>query len=212
MVEGAFEAAAKGADLVELRLDAFPALSRREIELVFRGLAPLQLPKIATVMPDSIFGRYSGSVARRAELLLEASAFAEYVDLGVEMGEEAIGSLLGDLEGKKAEPIISWHSRAVLTEGQIREFMESQASKGICKAVMPASSLRDNLVALNACAGLGGLRRIVFCHGEKGALSRIASPLFGSEWAYASVAKGKEGAPGQLDIATMRGIYEVLGI
>jgi len=212
MVEVAFEAAAKGADLVELRLDMLPTLARRDIELVFRGLAPLSLPKIATVMPASTLGKYAGSEGKRGSLLLDAAVFADYVDLGIEMGEENIERCLSGLDGKKAEPIISWHSETPLSEEEIKGFVDTQPKGTICKAVMRASSQRDNLVALNACAGLEGRRRIVFCYGEKGVLSRVASPLFGSEWTYASVAKGKEGAPGQLDVIAMRSIYEVLGI
>lgn len=212
MVEAAFEAAAIGADLVELRLDMLPALTSHEIEVIFRGVAPLRLPKIATVMSTSTFGKYVGDDVQRGKLLLDAAVYAEYVDLGIEMGSENIERCLSGLNGKRAEPIISWHSESPLTESEIKGFVEMQPKGTICKVVMRASSQRDNLIALNACAGLEGRRRIVFCYGEKGALSRIASPLFGSEWTYASVANGREGAPGQLEINKIKEVYEVLGL
>ncbi|MDD1776382.1 MAG: type I 3-dehydroquinate dehydratase, partial [Candidatus Methanomethylicus sp.] len=110
--------------------------------------------------------------------------------------------------GLKAEPIISWHSPKRLDVNSIRTFIQSIQGRAMGKVVMPAESFNDNLIALEACSSLNGIKRLIFCYGDKGRISRVLSPLFGSEWCYASLEPGKEGAPGQLDIMTMRKLQE----
>ena len=210
MVRSAIEAEGLGADLVELRLDWLPGLSEVSIERVFRGLEKVSVPKIATVMPSAIFGKYGGSGGDRVRLLTKASEFAEYVDVGFEMGDKLMKKCLECMEDEAAEPVISWHSQKMLSPAEIGAFVDSAPKRALSKVVMPAVSQRDNLLALEACASLEGRRRIVFCHGSLGVVSRVLCPLFGSEWAYAAAAKGREGAPGQLDILTMRKLFEVL--
>jgi 3-dehydroquinate dehydratase len=46
--------------------------------------------------------------------------------------------------------------------------------------------------------------------GEKGRISRVMAPLLGSYLSYASLDTGAESAPGQLTIAEMRQIQEIL--
>jgi 3-dehydroquinate dehydratase-1 len=209
MARSAVDAEGRGADLVELRLDWLPGLSEGSIERVFRRLEVVRVPKIATVMPSTIFGRYGGGGGDRVRLLMKAAEFVEYVDIGIEMGDAFMKQCLEGMENEVAEPVLSCHSEKMLSTAEIEALINSMPKRAVSKVVMPASSHRDNLLALDACASLEGRRRIVFCHGSLGAVSRVLCPLFGSEWTYASVAKGREGAPGQLDIATMRKIYEV---
>ena len=192
---------------MELRLDWLPAGSIGE---ALRALGGIGVPKVATVMPTSTFGRFQGSGEERARLLVEAAEYADYVDIGIEMGDGLVARCLGGIEGKGARPVVSWHSERMLGADEIVKFMEPLPVEAVCKVVMPARGPGDNLLALEACASLGGRRRIVFCHGRLGVISRVLCPLFGSEWAYASAAVGREGAPGQLDVATMRRLYEVL--
>jgi hypothetical protein len=68
----------------------------------------------------------------------------------------------------------------------------------------------DNLAALEMCRSLSGHRRVVFCHGNMGRVSRVLAPLFGSEWTYASLKRGREAAPGQIDLQSMRQAQEAL--
>lgn len=210
MTRSAAEAVGAGADLVELRLDWLSGLSEGSMREAFRGLACVEVPKIATVMPASTFGKFKGSGEERARLLMNAADHADYVDIGIELGDALVGTCLEGIRARGAKPIVSWHSDRMLGAGEIEKFVMSMPEEAVCKVVMPAGDRMDNLRALEACASLKARRRIVFCHGSLGVVSRVLCPLFGSEWAYASAAKGREGAPGQLGVATMRRLYEVL--
>jgi 3-dehydroquinate dehydratase-1 len=210
MVRAALEAEGAGADLVELRLDWLPSPSEGSVERVFHRLEGLRIPKIATVMPSLVFGKYEGSGSDRMTLLMKAAEFAEYVDIGIEMDNALMRQCLEGMKDGKAELIVSWHSQRMLGAVEIQMFVNSMPRSTICKVVMPAQNDKDNLLALEVCASLEGQRRIVFCHGSLGVVSRVLCPLFGSEWAYASATKEREGAPGQLDVVTMRKLYEVL--
>ena len=208
MVESSREAEKRKADLVELRLDFLDDLSSASIKQTFTELMDIRIPKIATIMPSTIFGKFNGSDETRARLLLDAADYADYVDLGSEIAPRILQGSLFELKVKKAQPIISWHSQRPLNVAEIVDFVKSVYGRAICKVVMTAENYDDNLAALQACSSLGGFKRIVFCHGEKGAISRVLAPFFGSEWSYASLGKGKEGAPGQLDQAEMRRLQE----
>ena len=202
----ALEATAKGADLIEIRLDWLEDLTKESVVDLFKDLSDIKLPKIATIMDRTLFGRFCGSDLEKADLLLEATKCADYVDLGLDMGEPARAICMEEL-GDKGRVILSWHSDRLLPKDEILSVVRNHRDV-ISKIVMPANSLQDNLTALGACASLDGFKRIVFCYGKAGCISRVLSPFFGSEWAYASLAKGKEAAPGQLDIQSLRAIQE----
>jgi 3-dehydroquinate dehydratase type I len=198
-----------GADLVELRLDRLERLETRSVAALFGGLSGLGLPTVATIMVGSIFGGFHGTDRMKADLLLEASAFADYVDVGLEMDPRVLEELLERLEGR-SKVILSLHSKSTMRGSEILKIIKEHDPSYIYKVAMPASEIKDNLLALEACSSLEGYRRIVFCYGPLGAISRVMSPFFGSEWSFASLAKGKETAPGQMDIGTLRKIQEAL--
>lgn len=210
MVASANGAVAAGADLVELRLDWLLNLSEDSVLGIFRELEGIGVPKIATVMPTAFFGRYEGSREGRLRILMKTAEFAEYVDIGMEMGDGVVRECLEGIDSKGAKAVVSIHSDRTLTVPEVIHSVNSMPTGAVCKLVMPAKRRRDNLLALEASASLGGRKRIVFCHGSMGIISRVLCPLYGSEWTYASAAKGKEGAPGQIDVSTMRRLYEVL--
>ncbi|MCQ8891995.1 MAG: type I 3-dehydroquinate dehydratase [Candidatus Methanosuratincola sp.] len=195
-----------GVDLVELRLDSVEGLDREKVRSVFRMTAGLGVPRIATVMPSSIFGRFSGSPKERAELLLEAASHADYVDLGAEILGEV--DWLLERVSRRSKVILSWHANRMLTVQEMKEFARSRQGCSVYKIAMPARSVADNLVALEGCLALEGVKRVVFCYGRDGVPSRVLSPLFGAEWAYAALRKGEETAPGQVDVETLKRIRE----
>jgi 3-dehydroquinate dehydratase-1 len=209
--EGARSAAKEAennrADLIEVRLDRIKGLTKKSVAELFIDLSEVRLPKIATIMTKTSFGKFSGSDSERVELLLAAAEYADYVDVGVEMEESLRVSCMERL-GDRVKVIISWHSDRPLTKSEVTSFVIAEGKKGISKIAMPARRLQDNLVALDACSALEGYRRIIFCYGEAGKISRAFSPFFGSEWTYASLARGKEAAPGQMDIRSLRAVQE----
>ncbi|MEN3007294.1 MAG: type I 3-dehydroquinate dehydratase [Candidatus Methanosuratincola petrocarbonis] len=206
IAEAALAAEELGVDLVELRLDSVEGLDRDMVRSIFRMTAGLGVPRIATVMPSSIFGRFAGSPKERAELLLEAASHADYVDLGVEMLGEADGLL--ERVSRRSKVILSWHADRVLSVQEMKEFARSWQGCSVYKIAMPARSVADNLIALEGCLALEGVKRVVFCYGSYGVPSRVLSPVFGAEWAYAALRKGEETAPGQVDVEALKRIRE----
>lgn len=204
------EAEEQGADLIEIRLDCLERLTRESVAQLFRSLSVIPLPKVATIMPKMLFGRFEGGDPKRVELLSEAADHADYVDVGLEMDPSLLTKCMKKVE-KRAGIILSRHSDRPLTAGEISSIVREGYGVAVCKVVMLARGVEDNLTALEACRSLEGFRRIIFCYGRAGMISRVLSPFFGSEWAYASLRKGKEAAPGQLDIKSMRMAQEALG-
>ncbi len=212
MAAGASAAWLAGADLVELRLDCIGGLTEGKVDQLLTSVAHIRVPKVVTIMPTSIFGRYAGGDRERAKLLARAADRADYVDVNYEMDPEVFGECMDGIAGGGAKPLVSWHSGRMIEPGELGDFVSSvKASAGtVFKAVMPASRIEDNLAALGMCRSLNGHRRIVFCHGSLGRVSRVLAPFFGSEWTYASLRSGREAAPGQIDLQTMRKAQEAL--
>ncbi len=208
MASAAISAWLSGADLVELRLDCLVGLTGEKIDRLLKGLEPIGIPKVATIMPASIFGRYAGGDRARAGLLARAAERADYVDINKEMGCGTFDECVDRIKGSGAQPVVSWHSPRMLELGEVKEFMSSVKVNAVFKAVMPAARIEDNMAALGACSALSGHRRVVFCHGPLGRISRVLAPFFGSEWTYASLKPGREAAPGQIDLQTMRRAQE----
>ncbi|MDD1775780.1 MAG: type I 3-dehydroquinate dehydratase, partial [Candidatus Methanomethylicus sp.] len=90
MIRSAVEAENLGADLLELRLDSIRYLTPDSIRYLFSSSAHVTIPKIASIMPTTIFGKYGGSDDSRRELLIAAADFADYVDLGSEMAPDIL--------------------------------------------------------------------------------------------------------------------------
>lgn len=209
VLSAAREAEGKGADLIEIRLDCLERLTRESIAQLFKNLSDVRLPKVATIMPKTLFGKFEDSDPKRVKLLLRAAEHADYVDVGLEMEPSLLTECMKKVE-KRAGVILSRHSDRPLTAGEISSIVREGYRGAIYKVAMLARSVEDNLVALEACRSLEGFRRIIFCYGRTGIISRVLSPFFGSEWAYASLRKGKEAAPGQLDIASLRMVQGAL--
>lgn len=205
VLAAAIEAEERGADLIEIRLDWMESLNKESLGDLFRSLSQVGLPKIATIMPRGLFGRFDGSEPQRVELLQEAAPWVDYVDVGLEMDVRLIRGCLEGI-GDTADLILSKHSGRPLSGDEIRSMVGEHGGDHIYKIVMPASSLQDNLVALEASQSLIGFRRIIFCFGRLGVISRVLAPFFGSEWTYASLGRGREAAPGQVDIESLKSI------
>lgn len=168
----------------------------------------MSVPKIATVMPSSLFGGFSGSPTRRAELLAEAADHADFVDIGVEIGP-GVGDVIRTV-ALKTKVILSWHSDEIISPEQSKKFVAGLPGCDVYKIVMPAREAGDNLRAFEVSLALEGTRRVVFCYGDSGKASRLLAPIFGSEWVYGALRRGQETAPGQVDVETLKRVREAL--
>ncbi len=193
------------ADLLELRIDligdGWQELARK-----------LAKPWIACNRLAAEGGRWQDNEARRIERLLEA------VELGADMVDiELVTKNLDKivtLIKKRTKCLLSYHN---LTEtpslDDMKKIVRSQVKAGadVCKIVTTAQQFEDNLTALNLIADSPGLRLVTFAMSPLGYISRILSPLAGADFTYASIARGKESAPGQVTVEELRNIYGMVG-
>jgi len=207
------KAEAAHADLIEVRLDCLEDCLENH-----RGLADLaahgKTPKIATNMPHSCQGKFSGTEAERQQTLRDAAKSGfEYVD--VELSTPQLKDLVKELKALGAKPIASFHKfNGSLGTSELNSILEREISSGaeVCKIVTTAKRLEDNLTTLNFTSTASSKAKLVcFCMGELGKISRLLSPLFGSFFTFASLERGNETASGQMTIQEMKATYELLG-
>jgi 3-dehydroquinate dehydratase/shikimate dehydrogenase len=184
---------ARGADLVELRLDGVSDLDVRG------ALADRQGPVIATCRAAWEGGRFEGAEEDRLRILTDAAgAGAEYVD--VEWKADRRRLHLGG-----ARVVLSHHDfNGVPSDVFDRlEAMRRDAPGALIKlAAMPASL--DEVVTLaDASARIDGDRTVI-AMGSVGLVSRTCPWLFHSSWTFAGAA-----APGQLSFDEIDGRYRV---
>jgi 3-dehydroquinate dehydratase I len=149
-------------------------------------------------------------VKRVAELLHAAEAGASIVD--IEYRTRNLTEIV-PLIKSKAACLLSFHDQTgTPAYEKLLEIVEGQLKAGadICKIVTLARSFADNIVILKLLNHFQEVKLVAFCMSEAGRVSRILSPLAGGFLAYASLAKGKESASGQLTIREMKEIYGLL--
>ncbi|MBS7624913.1 MAG: type I 3-dehydroquinate dehydratase [Candidatus Bathyarchaeia archaeon] len=205
----------EGADVIEVRLDYLGGdlldyMSRLE-EVVERSKTPL----IATNRTISQGGICPLDEEKRLETLIGAArAGFKYVD--IELSTEKLSDTIDSIKAYGAEVIVSYHN----FEGtphihEMERIVNAQIESGadLCKLVTMANSVEDSIRCLMFTYELSKRTRIIcFAMGEKGLLSRILSPLFGSQFTYVSLERRLETAPGQITIEEAREIYRRLGI
>lgn len=132
--------------------------------------------------------------------------YADYVDIS-----GAGSAWLADVTGSGCRVIASKHLRRSVDYPTAMGYMEELESLGcdLVKFVFEAQTVDDNLTALRLSQDYG-FPHVVFCMGDRGLLSRVLCTVYGSSWTYASVKRGLETAPGQLDVESMTRIYSKL--
>lgn len=207
------ERAHRGADLVEVRLDAIAAEVADGAERFAQLLAGFGRPVIAALHGDEGFGGFQGGLdARRAALLAARAAGASLVDVDLRFA-----GALGDLGGPR---ILSSHDvapDAAALDARAREGDELRADPGDLVKLVPAA--RNGSDALSVLTWLAARPRggtIAFTTGAVGSFSRLLAPAYGAPLVYAaasaSAARMEElgllpAAPGQLSVEHVRRVW-----
>jgi 3-dehydroquinate dehydratase type I len=180
----------EGADLVEWRLDV---TREPEVETV---LPQSPLPVIATVRSVEQGGNFSGTPQEQLRLIVRAATSgSSYVDWEFRPGEP----LPDELSVMRQRVILSYHDFEHTPANKDLQLLFDQMAvlrTGVIKVVSLAQRVEDNISLLN----LIGLGRI----------SRLACLLMGGAFTYAALESGAEAAPGQLTLAKMRQLLELL--
>ncbi len=187
--------AAALADILELRMDLAPGVP---LEPLLRNRP---CPVIVTNRPVREGGEYAGEESARIALLQQG------VDLGAEFVDVELDSAARIRRGPRTRLIISHHDFA-RTPDHVEEVHRHlvQAGADIAKFAVKANDILDNLRVLRV------LRHtkhptIALCMGELGVASRILGRKYGNFLTFASLAAGRESAPGQLTAGELRGLY-----
>jgi shikimate dehydrogenase/3-dehydroquinate dehydratase type I len=194
------EAIRGGADMLEVRFDR---MSKLPSDL--SALASLPVPKIATLRPREQGGMWKGDDSDRKRFFERAMDIFQMVDL--ELGSELIDAL----RPSPGIEVICSHHDFTSTPGpeRIVDIMEKAWEMGeIAKAAFTVKGPKDLLSLERASRALPNRRKVLIGMGEMGGLTRARADLLGCDFAYASLSAGKEAAPGQLDLPTLKGLGE----
>lgn len=204
------KAEAKGADLIEVRLDYL-----KSSKTVRKIAGSASVPLIATNRQYGQGGQRPQHEDERVKVLLDAvDAGFQYADL--ELTTADLQSVMRELRAAGAKTIVSHHDfKRTPDITELENILHSQVRTGanICKLVTTANRMDDNLSCLLLTSKMRKTVKLVcFAMGKNGLISRVLSPLFGAEFTYVSVERGRETASGQPSITELKKIYQSLGV
>jgi 3-dehydroquinate dehydratase/shikimate dehydrogenase len=193
------EAAKRGADLIELRLD-FVA---RALDLK-RLLAEKKSELVATVRLPRDGGRWAGSEDARKMLLRQVivSGGFEWVDLETDVADEI-------RRFKDVKRVVSYHNLKE-TPDHLEEIHAKlcQQDPDIVKITTMATSLADNKRILELqCKSK--VPTMAYCMGDLGFPSRLMSAIYGAPWVYAAFNKERGIAPGMPAFGEVKNLYQI---
>jgi 3-dehydroquinate dehydratase type I len=199
-------------DAVELRIDLIENVNLKNL------LSHKRCTTIVTNRKKDEGGFFTGTERERLSLLIEAVEMGvDYIDIELSTDDSLIEELRTGIEkcGNKTELIISYHNFACTPPMKaLQEIFSDSIRRGarIVKMVTYASAIEDNLTILRLTSHINKTERkiIAFCMGEKGKMSRVMAPFFGSHMSFAALEKGLESAPGQLTVEEMRTVEGIL--
>ena len=185
-----------------------------EIRMDRMHLSPADVRALFSRHPNLIATCRPGVVPdhdRKTLLVRAIESGAAFVDVEVEAPAGYRKEIVARARAYACRVIISFHD---YENTPLRRDLERvvaacfQAGGDIAKIACRVRSLRDNARLLGL---LDDEREIVVVGmGEEGRITRIAAPLLGSPFTFASLSTGKETAEGQMDKETLEAIICVL--
>lgn len=191
----------RGLEIAEIRLDR-TELSHEEIREIFSSGVAM----VATCRPGKM------SDEERMKILTEAiRSGAEYVDIEIDSKEGYREKLMEEARRKGCKVILSYHNHEITPSDDVLLDIASRCrSMGgdVLKMACKANTVSDTARLLGLLAHLENT--VVVAMGEKGRISRVAGPLIGAPFTYASLSDGKETAEGQIDFRRMKKIMSLM--
>ncbi|MER3416929.1 MAG: shikimate dehydrogenase [Gemmataceae bacterium] len=190
------EAAKRGAQLIELRLDFLARAPDFK-----RLLADKPCPMVATARRIQDGGRWARSEEERLMLLRQAIVGGfDWVDLETDIAERIP-------RFRHVKRIVSYHNLREFPDDleEIHMRMSNQDAD-VIKLAVRAMHPADNIRVLELVQR-SRQPTVAFCVGDLGTLSRILAGRFGAPFTYAAFNKERGIAPGILSFDEMRAIY-----
>jgi len=199
-------------DIVELRIDYLDSIDLPSLLSARHG------PVVVTNRKADEGGHFTGTEEERISSLTDAIRLrADFVDVELSTPLELMGEITGAIQKSAAGTrlIVSLHNFTETPSlASLQDlYTRCRAAGGdIVKIVTHARDLSDNLTILTLVDRIISVKGdiIAFCMGDKGKISRVMAPLFGSFLTFASLETGAESAPGQMTVRDMKKIFEVL--
>ncbi len=181
--------ALKDLDFAEVRIDGMD-VTVDDVKLIFSKPSKL----VATFMPPGAGGKTDKVVddnTRKGLLMAAIEAGARYVDVEVQADEAYKRDIIEKARIHGCKVIISFHDfQATPEKGILEEITALCFNEGadIAKIACKVNSERDNLRLLGLLNNddYQG-RTVVIGMGNKGRITRIAAPLLGSPFTFASL-------------------------
>lgn len=191
----------KGADLLELRIDAITDATPEMIEGIVENIS---FPIIATNRTQSEGGYFLGSERERINILKSCCnlEYVEYIDIELQTDSCLRNYILGKCDNAKVKTIISFHDfEKTPSVDNLLEIVTQEKKLGdIAKIAVMPKDLEDTisvLAIMSRCDNTIGISM-----GELGSYTRIMASKFNSPITFAT--GGDVTAPGQIDIETMK--------
>jgi 3-dehydroquinate dehydratase-1 len=156
-------------------------------------------------------GSWQGSEARRKEELLKACELGAAI-VDIELGITNLERLMPIIK-KKAKCLISFHDmERTPPPDELKTIVKRQLAAGadICKVVTTARDFKDNLTVLELITEFPDKNIVSFAMGTPGLPSRVLAPMLSGSIAYAAIKEGGESAPGQITVAELYKLYEMV--
>ncbi|KAK8946981.1 hypothetical protein KSP39_PZI007122 [Platanthera zijinensis] len=199
MVSDMATAKARGADVVEIRLDHLTNFEPSR-DLVFL-LRECHLPSLVTYRPRWEGGEYEGDDDKRFDALLLAMELgADFVDIELKVAQEFVNFLSGKRPAS-TKLIVSSHN-----------YQSTPSSEDLSDLVARIQAVGADIVkiATTAVDIIDVLRMFkVMVHCQRGLISRILCPKFGGYLTFAMLSTGKESAPGQPTLSDLLDVYNI---
>jgi 3-dehydroquinate dehydratase-1 len=194
--------AAGDSDMIELRLDLITTDPIEAIKAVRKATIK---PIIATNRLKAEGGKFEGNERERCELLIQASIYADYVDieLRAELRDEFVRNV-------NKPVIISYHDfQGTPDLMEMRSILRNMKKAGaaIAKIAVTPSKMKDNLQILEFLLE-ADMPLCIIAMGKLGRHLRAVAPLYGSVLTYGYVFEAM--APGQMSVKELKEAMRLL--
>jgi len=204
------------AEMIELRLDFLHGWDAGSVRGLAAKARAFDGEVIVTCRLAEEGGHWQADEAQRLRLLEAAASGADYLDVEYEAWKrsadvrERIGAICKGNGGTTGPRLVLSKHDFEKTPADLDAII-ARIAAGPCdvaKLACKAQTITDSLRMLEALRNSSARRAtIALTMGETGVLTRVLAGKFGALLTFASLATGKESAPGQLTLDDMRTLY-----
>lgn len=197
-------------DLLELRMDYFPALNQESLVAAADKFRLTGVPLLATIRTAREGGRGDLTELEREKLFRAIIPFVDAIDIELN-AVEIRDAVIGDARLHDKTVIVSCHN-FILTpeENELEEIVTQgrEVAADIVKIAAMVNDRQDLIRLMKLTAAHNNL--ITLAMGSLGSISRVLFPLMGSLLTYGAITEAS--APGQMGVRALRDGLNMFGI